>query len=260
MFKRLACTVLVLMGIFDVAAAVPITVIEHNGNNDPFNDESWDDPGAPPSGITRGPITGDVGGFDAWAVDDVSVTSGFDYRITPLPAQVSSATTLGWKLSARLRVVDVNDTVDTAVLAMYRDGSTAFRMNFGSDADGDPIVVLAQSSATTGPSFTLEGAGSTYHLYEAVWDPNTGTAELFVDGISQITGWTGIAEAASSLVLFGAPTSTGTGEGRYNLVQFQIDPDPVTTPVPEPSTLLMGLVAMGGVALGRARRRRQMRS
>lgn len=56
-----------------------------------------------------------------------------------------------------------------------------FRIAFGSQSDGDPVVMLADSVFPyRGNTFALEGAESTCRLYELVWDPSTQKASLWV--------------------------------------------------------------------------------
>jgi hypothetical protein len=122
-------------------------------------------------------------------------------------------------------------------------------MILGSDSDGDPIVVLGEGANDTsvwGPTFTLQGVGSTYHLYELVYYPEADFANLFVDGTQRLSGYTGVS-ADTERVFFGSANSYTMGHGNYNLVQWEI--------VPEPSTL--ALLSMGALTLAYAWRRRR---
>ncbi len=125
-------------------------------------------------------------------------------------------------------------------------------MTFGSDADGDPTVLVATGfggGTFTGPTFTLEASGGGYHLYTLVFYPVAGSADLFVDGTEQISNYLGhTVGAGSKEVDWGGSQSTTTGQGNYNLIQWNI--------VPEPSTAL--LLASGLVAMAVGRRRRAL--
>ena len=57
--------------------------------------------------------------------------------------------------------------------------------------DGDPIVELVTDNSQGGISFVLEGSGGGYHSYELIYDPLAASADLFVDGIEQISDYTG---------------------------------------------------------------------
>ncbi|RMH07426.1 MAG: PEP-CTERM sorting domain-containing protein [Nitrospirae bacterium] len=112
-------------------------------------------------------------------------------------------------------------------------------MFFTSNAQGDPTVTLFDGGSN--PSFTLNGVGPGYHLYELVFDPSTSTASLFVEGIERISGWPGrnVSSGQGPYVFWGSGQDNDTGEGRYNLVTFSVNTAPNPAPVPEPSTLLL---------------------
>ncbi len=218
-------------------------VFQHTGNTVPTN-EGWTQE-AHGVGVEVGPVNNDLEqGINAWYVDDNSteVHSTLIYRQTPTDAQIADANTFGWKLSTRLRVVDVDRPANFTVGARYSNGARRYGVIFGSDEDGDPIVILAKGATDErlawGPSYTVEGAGSTYHLYELVFDPGAGSADLFVDGTQRLSGYMGVS-ADTKRVFFGSANSYTTGHGNYNLVQWEI--------VPEPSALV--LLGMGAVAL-----------
>ena len=121
---------------------------------------------------------------------------------------------------------------DGSPMILYRDGTTSYALAFGTESDGDPIVraMTGQSGNTIlGPTFTLQSAGSGYHLYELIYDPVAGSADLFVDGIERISDFEGLALVVAPNVGWGAGSSADVGEGRYNLVQFEV------TSVPEAS-------------------------
>ena len=62
------------------------------------------------------------------------------------------------------------------------------------------------------------------------FDPLSGTADLFVDGIERISDYGGnTINTGSSLVQFGAAQSNSAGHGHYNLVQFSTVPEPSST-------------------------------
>jgi hypothetical protein len=224
-------------------------IFQHSGSANPTT-EGWTAVIPLLGGIAVGPVLNDLGsGFDAWMVDDNSNTASGGYNVVPTAAQVGQASTQGWVLRARLRVVDAT-ALKQDVSAIYRDGATSWDMRFGIEADGDPIVQLV--TLTGGPTFTLQGAGSTYNLWELRYDPGAGSADLFVNGIERISNYTGFS-IAQTFVIWGAASSADTGHGNYNLVQFEIFDQAV---VPEPATLaLLGVGAAGGA--GAPPRRRQ---
>ena len=209
-----------------VSGARGQTIFEHLGNTDPTT-EGWTQAGPTVSGISAGPLTNDSG-FDAWFVDDNSTVQGSSllYSQVPTDSQIAQASAVGWTLRIRLRVVDVSDGVDSSVVAEYANGTRRYTIDWGSDSDGDPIILLATDSSEgvfTGPSFTLEGTGGGYHLYELVFDAVAGTADLFVDGIERISDYAGHTinvAGAGKRVIWGGGQSSTIGHGNYNFVEF----------------------------------------
>ena len=240
---------IVLVGVGQAKGEI---VFEHAGNTSP-TDEGWT-PEAFGGGVTTGTVNNDLGlGINAWYVDDdsTSVPSTFIYRQTPAAWRIAQANSLGWKLSTRLRVVDVDHPANLTVGARYSNGERRYGMIFGSDEDGDPIVVLGEGAddySVWGPTYTLEGAGSTYHLYELVFNPGVGSAHLLVDGTPRLSDYTGVS-ADTKRVFWGSANSYTMGHGNYNLVQWEI--------IPEPSTFILAVLGLLGLGWYGWRQRRR---
>lgn len=229
-------------------------IFEHTGNADPVT-EGWTVFDAGGGGQLVGPLTNDAGsGLDAWSIRDTSTAlfSTLSYNQTPTPAQLSQASTLGWSYSITIRIPNASDLAAASPFASYRDGSRNWQVGFGSEADGDPIVLLFDGGGShpnfTGPSYTLQGAGSTYHEYDLVFNPVADTADLFIDGVERISNFPGYALAATTFG-FGNGSSADTGQGNFNSVQFLVVPEPA-------SALLFGLGIVVTGVFGNRRHRK----
>jgi hypothetical protein len=129
--------------------------------------------------------------------------------------------TRGWKLTARVRV----ETGDTHVNADFQGFGNRFDMHFSRDVNGDTVVTLGVNlSPLTGPSYTLVGSGSTYHLYELVFNPATQTADLLVDGVTRLTGYAGTTQFQSDFgLLIGSGFFNGAnGVGYHNYARLEL--------------------------------------
>lgn len=246
-----------MFGVAGVAEASPIIIAQHQGNSDP-TDEGWSQNPqdiADLTGITAEGVTNDTDeGFDAWKVADQSSSELIYYQQDLTPQQEQDANSNGWIMRVRLRVLGASDTVDYGVTYFFDDavGGKRWGMTFGTDAEGDPEVILLPGS---GPGRVVADrsnngiTGSGYHLYELAYDAATETASLTIDGgpTATLTGFEGGAvSATTSRVFWGGIANSTTGEANYNLVEFEI--------VPEPGTL--GLSAFSGLFLLSLSRRR----
>lgn len=228
----------IAVSFFGVTYASAQIEFQHLGITHPAA-EGWEVIGPGPA-TSAGAVTNDLGfGIDAWNVNDSSSVNGSNlgYRRNPTDAQVARAGTVGWRLSAYVRVVRPSDAPDSSAIVEYSNGARTFSMDFGSDADGDPRVVLRTGFAgavTLGPSFTLEGVGSSYHLFDLIYDPVSGAAELFVDGVPRIGDYRGdSANDSSSMkrVVWGAWGSGTQGNINYSRVEWEITTCPPFTSI-----------------------------
>lgn len=206
----------------------------HEDDNDPLT-EGWS--------TFRGPVnTGPISsmGLDAWQVEDTGGDQEGGYEVALSGQNVTDALANGWKLTARVRTPNSSQPLNDAILAGVNFGSSGFIIRFGTDS-GTPLVDFL-----AGPSGDLTGLDDGWHLYEVIYDPGTATADLFVDGteeISDFAGWNG--SFLGGTVSFGSGAGGADGNGYYNLVQFEI--------VPEPMTLT--LLGLGGLMTLRRKRR-----
>ena len=242
-------------------AGAQTVLIEHVDDNDPVA-EGWSTVGAG-VGVITGPVTNDLGsGVDAWSVDDTTTATdsvrfyGFD----PSGSEVGDAVANGWRYEIGIRVVDTPENPDRATFADFIDDTTRWRMDFGSDVSGDPQVLLQtglDGLYDTGILYTLVGGGSGYHTYELRYDPVAGDADLFIDGVERVSGYTGFANASGGpRITFGAGQATETGHGHFSLARFTIAAAPSAVPALSavPLVVLGCALVAGAMLWGRGTR------
>jgi hypothetical protein len=210
------------------ASSQAATLIEHTGADDPVT-EGWTVSGAG-VGVVVGPVIDDGGsGIDAWGINDTTTAAGSTrlYSFVPTVDDLASAAN-GWTLRVRLRVVETPEDPDRATAVDFISDTTRYRMDFGSDPSGDPIVLLQTGLAggnDTGPSVTLTGGGDGYHTYELRFDPVGASADLWIDGVELFSNYTGFADVtAGPRIAFGAGQATRTGNANFNQVRFTVAP------------------------------------
>jgi hypothetical protein len=183
-----------------------------------------------------GPVgTGIVdGGTPAWAVNRSAVGAGEElWRVgsgTPVAidsADIAMGNAEGWKLTTRLRLPTTGRPASSGAQVDYADGAKAWAMLFGTDAEGDPIVALFDNTGSP-PSFTLEGAGNTgYHDYLLAYSPLAGTADLYVDSVLRISGFSGFTLGNPfTRVLFGDAATSSTDQDVHYASVFWVAPEP----------------------------------
>jgi hypothetical protein len=205
-------------------------VLQHYGDVNPI-EEGWLRYDSFSASIETGPI--DDAGTPAWFVDDNATGVGSVFYSAYLSAdQTASAFARGWRLKLNLRTVDVPDASPWgSPFVEYRNGRFGYAIGFGTQPDGDPIVLLQN----WGPLFlsqmhVVEGAGPGYHTYELVHHSGTDSAAVFVDGkfLSNYAGRLDTLFVGGPFLSWGAGLNQDTGQGNFNLVQFSIIPEPST--------------------------------
>lgn len=238
---RLFLPLPVILMLSQIASASVLAL--HEGAIDPES-EGWTKQRSF-SNVATGPVTNDLGsGFDAWKVDDNGLADGF-YQFDLTPEQRDLAFDAGWKLSMRIRVVDFVEVHSSD--SASRVNFASFDVKFGALSDGTPQVGFAGVTDV----ITLNGLDSGYHLYELVYDPSEGNADLFVDGALAFADYDRTSSSLPPRVFFGSTASNGTGHVNYSLVQLEA--------IPEPSSIFTfaGLALCCGAAGWWERRQRQ---
>ncbi|MBM3243139.1 PEP-CTERM sorting domain-containing protein [Candidatus Poribacteria bacterium] len=242
----------VLLGLLVTTLANGTIIFSHTEATDPET-EGWtkvNPLNLSPPNASVGPVINDLGlGINAWFDDDNSQVGDIAYRQIPTAQQIVEGNAFGWVLRANLRAVSNSSPLDgAAITLLYRYGTTiSWQLNFGPDADGDPMVSVADDVGAVA-TFTLEGAGSSYNLYELRYNPITSSADLFVNGVERISDYTGYNYTGfppvNAAVFWGSGDSLNLGRGHWNLAEFEITSPP---PIPEPSTLLLFSIAIFGI-------------
>ena len=203
-------------------------MVVHADDNDPLT-EGWTLVDASASNtVARNPI--DDGGVLAWVVDDNSTANGSIafYNFEVSLSDRTDASLAGWTLTTTLRNVDTSDSPRGSPFVAYRDGTTSWQLQFGSDADGDAILLARDSLADdlSGDAYTLEGSGSVYNTYTMVFDVVAGNADIFVNGVERISDYGGFGFTDNTGVFFGAGRSPDTGQGNFSAVSWSVVPLP----------------------------------
>jgi hypothetical protein len=201
-----------------------IIVSQHTGANDPTT-EGWGG-GAGGAGSSVGPVFNDAGsGFDAWQVHDTGSTRSNGYQDGATASIMQQGVNLGWTLRGRVRVVDPSTPADGPVFLRADIIDRHFGLGIGSEADGDPVVRLMDGSVPPA-EFTLQGAGPGYHLFEMIYNPATHLADVRIDSqhVADYAGYLSSLTVILHSVRFGGDGEAG--RGNYNLVQFEVVPEP----------------------------------
>jgi hypothetical protein len=223
--NRTICVAAAIL-LFTIVNRAPAGVIvsQHVGANDPTTEGWLDTDGG--AGSSVGPVFNDAAsGFDAWQVHDTGSTRIRNYQQHPPASIMGQALQQGWTLRARVRVVDPATPADGPISFDVSLINRVFHLDIGSDADGDPVVRLLDD--TTPPAeFTIQGAGGGYHLFEMIYDPTTLLADVRVDSqhVADYEGYLSPLTVILHSVRFGGDGDAG--RGNYNLVQFEVVPEP----------------------------------
>jgi len=196
-------------------------------------------------------------GHDAWSITGQVRSYQFGYYSGALPpAQKADIGSQGFTLTLEARALqgvapayDSNSPVTVGGAAVDM-GFSRFEVGLGVDSSGDTVVVLPTSIdpygpdgsiRTQGPSYTLEGSGSSYHTYQLVFNPESRSADLFVDGTERIRGYMGDPSFLDNKGLkFGAFSG-----GQINFAHVQL-----ASPITEPSSramMVFGILLLMGL-------------
>lgn len=200
-----------------VSGAQAERIIEHVGAADPATE------GFTPNGNPGlGSPLADDGGVAAWAINDTDDTE-LTYQYHYSPTELADMGTFGWIMRANIRIPTVSKALDSTAFVQSRQGDERYMLRWSTDASGNPTVHIlgADSAAIT---------GSGYHLYELVYDPAEGSADLFVDGSEVLSDQGPNIDAGTELMAWGSGSTSGhdPGAGNWNAVSIEVIPEPAS--------------------------------
>jgi hypothetical protein len=271
-----------------IAAAVVITLglaweanagalIMHQGNTDPTTENFglWPFNG----GITTSSLANDLG-MAAWQIantgstneqafyNQLGGTGPYDPAGSGLTqAEINAINAQGFTMSLQARIVqgptyDPSGTgffsVDITVAGF---NSSRYDIELGSDGKGNTLVILPSATSFNGDNFSstpfgspLLVTGNGYHLYQLSYDPTTGQAALFVDGVERLSDYPGTAVSGGATANnYGLAFGTvNNATGNFALASLSVG----QLSVPEPGTFILLGVGVGSVAGYTSRKRR----
>ncbi len=205
--------------------ALPVVLYHHTGDINPTT-EAWTALG---SGSTVMPVNDS--GTPAWSIVNNSPADTGAYEVIPTIPQVTDAS-LGWSYCVTLHVTDPGLTPAGSMLAIYRDGARSYQMHFGSDANGNPLVLLSDGTGggTGGAQYTVTGSKG-FNIYELIYSPTAysvpNSATLYVNGAVALSGYTGFGSTQRKLDWGDGSTqvaASNLSKGNYAKVVFSILP------------------------------------
>jgi len=199
-----------------VVAQGSFIVGSHSGQNDPTTEGFAAVGTAPGNGA---PVND--GGTDAWTVTSGTTGEELAYRHPLSAGQIASAQANGWTLRSNVRVGAHAGGLNSTVILEARFANEWWMIRW---QDRPDLTVFNNAGVV--------GAGFPYALLELTYDPGAGTAKLFVNGNEELSN---LVPGNNSGEYFGFGDgdsgATPEGLGYWNLVEFEI--------VPEPGTLAM---------------------
>ncbi len=163
----------------------------------------------------------DNSGYDGWRV----TTRGQGFYVRPLGgAQVNAALARGWKMTAVTR----SEEGGSVVIAAFREAHRRFDVFTYVDENGDQAVrtITQLLPHLEGPEYHLRGSGASFHSYQLVYDKESRQADLLVDGVKRLGGYSGHAEFADhSWFVFGTHLyRSKRGIATFRTLRFEINP------------------------------------
>jgi predicted Ser/Thr protein kinase len=171
--------------------------------------------------ITEGAVRNQtLTGFDAIRL--VTSDQGMYYHKLSR-AQSYQAMRKGWKLEATMQAIEGDANTSVAFPAAHR----RFDMSVLREPTGRQAAVLLTQigKGLDGLRYELAGPADAWHDYQLVFDPQTMSARLLVDGVERLSGYLGHSEYVEDWGLFFASSifRSKTAEARFKRVRFEIN-------------------------------------
>jgi len=250
--------------VLSVAPASAGLVIQHQGATNPTTEGFT--AFAVSSGTpqwSHGPVTNDLGtGVNAYQVSSNDANSQVGYFAQLSASTVSAIQANGATFTLISRVSRAASPATPPGGTVYGSDATfelgngrRYDIIQGADTQGNTIIGTASDLLggwnyyTPGTFVTLPGM--TYHTIQLRIQPSSIAADLYIDGVLRISGYTGQTHFTNPAgISFGADNG---GAVNFNLVR--LDSDYRAFVVPEPSTLVSLSVAVALAAVGFRRRK-----
>ena len=138
-------------------------------------------------------------------------------------AQFYQAMRKGWKLEAAMQAIEGDANTSVMFPAAHR----RFDLSVLREPTGRHAAVLLTQIAKglDGLRYELPGPADAWHDYQLVFDPQTRTARLLIDGVERLSGYRGHAEYVEEWGLFFSSSiyRSTSAEARFKRVRFEIN-------------------------------------
>jgi hypothetical protein len=204
-------------------------VLQHIGANDPTTEGFI----LSLANGSVGPVTGDLG-MDSWMTATPTNGISASYQQNLSASQIAQLAGENWTLTMILRVVET-DTSGKSLVGFATGTEKFYGMFFGASTSGDPFVRINDQT------YSLDGAGSIYNVYQLVYTAANDTADLWVNGVDRLQD---VPHYQSPLgyVTWGSGLQSGPAQVNWNLVELSV------SSVPEPSAICLIFLGLAGAA------------
>ncbi|MFA9478863.1 PEP-CTERM sorting domain-containing protein [Phycisphaerales bacterium AB-hyl4] len=222
------------------ATAFGAVIHEHIGDENPVNEGFTM---SSTGGVAAGEaVAVTVDGVDAWRIRKTSTTAGTRTYNAPLTEeQRSEAFAEGFIIRANVRVHGNNNNLTgSPTVDFIATTGQRYAISFGNNtADNNKVIV-----SVNGTNYDTGLSDAVFALYELKYNPVTEDANLYINGDLALSDLAPTTLMGFNRFHFGLNSSGAAGAGDFNLVQFEI--------IPEPASI--ALLGLGSLLLMRRKR------